>query len=129
MESTIGLFKTELIKPRRPWKTLSDVELATAEWVDWYNYPIKIGQLVRRWPATALESLGGGGSPAAPLGLCFRSTRDRTLFLIGAPGVSPDAFGRGTITWCAVDGTSSGPARTGPERTSRHPPARPPGDS
>ncbi|MFC5957299.1 IS3 family transposase [Streptomyces pratens] len=36
MESTIGLFKTELIKPRRPWKTLSKVELATAEWVDWY---------------------------------------------------------------------------------------------
>jgi len=31
MESTIGLFKTELIKPRRPWRTLSDVELATAE--------------------------------------------------------------------------------------------------
>ncbi|MFH9821603.1 IS3 family transposase [Streptomyces sp. NPDC017230] len=38
MESTIGLFKTELIKPRRPWKTLSDVELATAEYVDWYNH-------------------------------------------------------------------------------------------
>ncbi|MFE2095324.1 IS3 family transposase, partial [Streptomyces sp. NPDC059460] len=36
MESTIGLFKTELIKPQRPWKTLSQVELATAEWVDWY---------------------------------------------------------------------------------------------
>ncbi|MER5996756.1 IS3 family transposase [Streptomyces viridosporus] len=32
------LFKTELIKPRRPWKTLSDVELATAEYVDWYNH-------------------------------------------------------------------------------------------
>lgn len=38
MESAIGLFKTELIKPRRPWKTLSDVELATAEYVDWYNH-------------------------------------------------------------------------------------------
>ncbi|MFJ3931572.1 IS3 family transposase [Streptomyces sp. NPDC090029] len=38
MESTIGLFKTELIKPRRPWRTLSDVELATAEYVDWYNH-------------------------------------------------------------------------------------------
>ncbi|MFJ8545844.1 DDE-type integrase/transposase/recombinase [Streptomyces sp. NPDC093586] len=37
-ESTIGLFKTELIKPRRPWKTLSDVELATAECVDRYNH-------------------------------------------------------------------------------------------
>ncbi|MFF6969636.1 integrase core domain-containing protein [Streptomyces anthocyanicus] len=38
MESTIGLFKIELIKPRRPWKTLPDVGLATAEWVDWYNH-------------------------------------------------------------------------------------------
>ncbi|HEY8978148.1 MAG TPA: IS3 family transposase [Streptomyces sp.] len=38
MESTIGLYKTELIKPRRPWKSLSQVELATAEWVDWYNH-------------------------------------------------------------------------------------------
>jgi hypothetical protein len=28
MESTIGLFMTELIKPQRPWKTLSKVELA-----------------------------------------------------------------------------------------------------
>ncbi|MGA5276328.1 IS3 family transposase [Streptomyces cellulosae] len=37
MESTIGLFN-ELIKPRRPWKTLSDVELATAEYVNWYNH-------------------------------------------------------------------------------------------
>lgn len=36
MESTIGLFKTELIKPGRPWRTLSQVELATAEWIDWY---------------------------------------------------------------------------------------------
>jgi transposase InsO family protein len=35
MESTIGLYKTELIKPQRPWRTLSEVELATAEWVDW----------------------------------------------------------------------------------------------
>ncbi|MFJ2478476.1 IS3 family transposase [Streptomyces sp. NPDC087659] len=27
---------TELIKPQRPWKTLSQVELATAEWINWY---------------------------------------------------------------------------------------------
>lgn len=37
MESTIGLYKTELIKPRGPWRSLADVELATAEWIDWYN--------------------------------------------------------------------------------------------
>jgi putative transposase len=37
MESQIGLYKTELIKPRRPWHGLADVELGTAEWVDWFN--------------------------------------------------------------------------------------------
>ena len=37
MESTIGLYKTELIKPCGPWRSLADVELATAEYVDWYN--------------------------------------------------------------------------------------------
>lgn len=37
MESTIGLYKTELVKPRGPWRSLAQVELATAEWVDWYN--------------------------------------------------------------------------------------------
>ncbi|MFU2343173.1 IS3 family transposase [Streptomyces albidoflavus] len=37
MESQIGLYKTELIKPRKPWHGLPDVELATAEWVDWFN--------------------------------------------------------------------------------------------
>jgi putative transposase len=38
MESTIGLYKTEVIKPRRPWRSLAQVELATAEWIDWYNH-------------------------------------------------------------------------------------------
>ena len=37
MESTIGLYKTELIKRRGPRRTLTDVELGTAEWIDWYN--------------------------------------------------------------------------------------------
>jgi putative transposase len=37
MESQIGLYKTELIKPRKLWRGLADVELATAEWVDWFN--------------------------------------------------------------------------------------------
>ncbi|MFG1682906.1 IS3 family transposase [Nonomuraea sp. NPDC049269] len=37
MESQIGLYKTELIKPRGPWRSLAEVELATAEWVEWFN--------------------------------------------------------------------------------------------
>jgi putative transposase len=34
-ETTIGLYKTELINRRGPWKTIDQVELATLEWVDW----------------------------------------------------------------------------------------------
>ncbi len=37
-ESINGLYKTELIKPRGPWRTLDLVEIATAEWVDWFNH-------------------------------------------------------------------------------------------
>ena len=29
--------KTELIRGKGPWRTLDAVELATLEWVDWYN--------------------------------------------------------------------------------------------
>jgi putative transposase len=37
-ESIIGLYKTELVKKQRPWKGFDDLEIATAEWVDWYNH-------------------------------------------------------------------------------------------
>ena len=36
-ETIIGLFKTELIRRRGPWRGLDDVEIATLEWVDWFN--------------------------------------------------------------------------------------------
>lgn len=36
-ESTTGLFTTELIRRRGPWRTVDDVEIATLEWVDWFN--------------------------------------------------------------------------------------------
>lgn len=37
-ETINGLYKTELIKPRKPWRTVDEVEIATAEWVDWFNH-------------------------------------------------------------------------------------------
>ena len=37
-ESLIGLYKTELIRRRGPWRGLDDVELATLEYVDWFNH-------------------------------------------------------------------------------------------
>jgi putative transposase len=36
-ESVIGLFKTELIRRRGPWRSIEDVEFATLTWVDWLN--------------------------------------------------------------------------------------------
>lgn len=37
-ETINGLYKTELIKPRKPWRTIEYLELATAQWVDWFNH-------------------------------------------------------------------------------------------
>jgi hypothetical protein len=37
-ESVIGLYKTELIKPRRPWRTADEVEAATLHYVHWFNH-------------------------------------------------------------------------------------------
>jgi putative transposase len=41
MESINGLYKTECIRTTvfhdGPYKTIADVEYATAGWVDWYN--------------------------------------------------------------------------------------------
>jgi putative transposase len=37
-ESIIGLYKTELVRNKGPWRGLDDLELATLEWVDWFNH-------------------------------------------------------------------------------------------
>jgi transposase InsO family protein len=36
-ESVIGLYKTEVIRRRGPWRHGEAVEFATLEWVDWFN--------------------------------------------------------------------------------------------
>jgi putative transposase len=37
-ETIIGLYKTELVRRRGPWRGLDDLEYATLEWVDWFNH-------------------------------------------------------------------------------------------
>ena len=37
-ETVIGLFKTEVIRRRGPWRSLEAVKFATLEWVDWFNH-------------------------------------------------------------------------------------------
>ena len=36
-ETINGLYKTEVIRRRGPWKNIDEVEYATLEWVDWFN--------------------------------------------------------------------------------------------
>ena len=36
-ETVIGLYKTELVRRHGPWRNLQHLEVATLEWVDWYN--------------------------------------------------------------------------------------------
>lgn len=52
MESTIGLYKTELIDHDRPtWPTWRAVEQATAAWVHWYNHQRLHSAIVHLPPA------------------------------------------------------------------------------
>ncbi|MPZ16237.1 MAG: IS3 family transposase, partial [Chloroflexi bacterium] len=36
-ESMNGLYKAELVRPRGPWRGIDDLELATLEYIDWFN--------------------------------------------------------------------------------------------
>ena len=44
-ESVIGLYKTEVIRRRGPWRDLETVEFATLEWVDWFNHRRLLGPI------------------------------------------------------------------------------------
>jgi putative transposase len=50
-ETIIGLYKTEVIRKRGPWKHLGAVEFATLEWVDWFNHRRLLQPIGDRPPA------------------------------------------------------------------------------
>ncbi len=52
-ESVIGLFKTELVRNKGPWRGLDDLEIATLEWVDWWNHRRLLEPIGRIPPAEA----------------------------------------------------------------------------
>ena len=49
-EAVNGLYKTELIRQRGPWRTVEQVELATLEYVWWWNNQRLHGELDMRTP-------------------------------------------------------------------------------
>ncbi len=44
-ETINGLYKTEVIRRRGPWRNIDEVEYATLEWVDWFNRRRLLGPL------------------------------------------------------------------------------------
>jgi len=58
-ETTIGLYKTELVRRLGPWRSIDDLELATLEWVDWYRGRDRpCGRPPAQIPACAANALG-----------------------------------------------------------------------
>ena len=63
-ETTIGLYKTELIKRRGPWHTMREVETATLAWVEWYN-DRRLHEACGYRPPTEFETLYETGDLAS----------------------------------------------------------------
>ena len=55
-ETINGLYKAELIHRRGPWKTKESLELATLEWVSWFNHHRLLGPIGYVPPAEAEEN-------------------------------------------------------------------------
>ena len=67
-EAVNGLYKTELIRRRGPWRTVEQLELATLEWIWWWNNQRLHGELGYKTPAeieTAYYAAPESPGPAA----------------------------------------------------------------
>jgi transposase InsO family protein len=69
-ETIFGLYKTEVIRPNGPWRSLEEVEFATLEWVDWFNNR-RLLQPIGDIPPAEFEALYDGTreSQATEVGL------------------------------------------------------------
>jgi transposase InsO family protein len=54
-ETIIGLYKTEVIHQRGPWRHIDAVEYATLEWVDWFNHR-RLLETIGNVPPAVLEA-------------------------------------------------------------------------
>jgi putative transposase len=64
-EAVNAAYKTELINGGKPWRYIDDVELATAEWVFWYNEERLHETLGYVPPAEYETALTGASHPAS----------------------------------------------------------------
>jgi putative transposase len=64
-ETIIGLYKTEVVELRGPWKSFDAVEYAAAEWVAWFNTKRLLGPIGDIPPAEAEEAYWKSLEPQA----------------------------------------------------------------
>jgi putative transposase len=74
-ETIIGLYKTELVRRRGPWKALDEVEYATLEWVDWFNHRRLLEPIGYVPPAEFEAAFLGEEDPSYPVRLKQPSLR------------------------------------------------------
>jgi putative transposase len=74
-ETIIGLYKTELIRRRGPWRCIDQVEYATLEWVDWFNHRRLLEPLGHLPPAEFEAAFNREEDPSYPAGLKQPSLR------------------------------------------------------
>ena len=65
-EAVNGLYKTELIRRKGPWRTVEQVELATLEYVCWWNNARLHGEPDYRTPVEVEQAYYAGLEPAQP---------------------------------------------------------------
>jgi putative transposase len=74
-ETIIGLYKTELIRRRGPWKGIDDLEYATLEWVDWFNHRRLLEPIGYLPPAEFEAAFRREEDPSSPVRLKHPSLR------------------------------------------------------
>jgi hypothetical protein len=117
-ESLIGLYQTELMRRRGPWKGLDDVELATLEYVDWFNHRRLHGHCGDVPPVDSRTRAGSGTSGTSsagrpPIGVDKRPTR-------GPKNSTNGAKNTGSSSSASTRRSSSGSRSTSGGNTASH---------
>ena len=63
-EAFNSLFKAELVRNRGPWQSINDLEIAVAEYIDWYNHR-RLHSEIGLLPPVEYETRHRTAAPAA----------------------------------------------------------------
>ena len=72
-EAFNSLFKAELVRNRGPWKSIDDLEIAVAEYIDWFNHRRLHGEIELVSPAEYEDAYYRHHSAPTPVGASVQS--------------------------------------------------------